>query len=91
MLALRKSHYPSPWGLPSEGTSADVHNLQHSDVQAFVTRFIQPQDMVISVAGRLDWLEFTKQIDGLFGDWQGQSPEPVTNGDRGKKTCARSL
>lgn len=87
MLALRKSHYPSPWGLPSEGTSADVHNLQHSDVQAFVTRFIQPQDMVISVAGRLDWLEFTKQIDGLFGDWQGQSHEPVTNGDRGNKTC----
>ena len=87
MLALRKSHYPSPWGLPSEGTSADVHNLQHSDVQAFVTRFIQPQDMVISVAGRLDWPEFTKQIDVLFGDWQGQSPEPVTNGDRGKKTC----
>ena len=87
MLALRKSHYPSPWGLPSEGTSADVHNLRHSDVQAFVTRFIQPQDMVISVAGRLDWLEFTKQIDGLFGDWQGQSPEPVTNGDRGNKTC----
>ena len=87
MLALRKAHYPSPWGLPSEGTTADVNNLQHSDVQDFVTRFIQPQDMIISVAGRLDWLEFTNQMDSLFGDWQGQSREPVTNGDRGKKIC----
>jgi predicted Zn-dependent peptidase len=87
MLALRKAHYPSPWGLPSEGTTVDVNNLQHSDVQEFVNRFIQPQDMIISVAGRLDWLEFTNQMDSLFGDWQGQSREPVINGERGKKTC----
>ncbi|MBT6918344.1 MAG: insulinase family protein [Planctomycetaceae bacterium] len=87
MLALRKAHYPSPWGLPSEGTTVDVNNLQHSDVQEFVNRFIQPQDMIISVAGRLDWLEFTNQMDSLFGDWQGQSREPVINGERGKKIC----
>ena len=87
MLALRKAHYPSPWGLPSEGTTVDVNNLQHSDVQEFVNRFIQPQDMIISVAGRLNWLEFTNQMDSLFGDWQGQSREPVINGERGKKIC----
>ena len=87
MLALREAHYPSPWGLPSEGTTVDVNNLQHSDVQEFVNRFIQPQDMIISVAGRLDWLEFTNQMDSLFGDWQGQSREPVINGERGKKIC----
>ncbi len=87
MLALREAHYPFPWGLPSEGTTADVSNLQHSDVQEFVTRFIQPQDMIISVAGRLDWPEFTNQMNSLFGDWQGQSREPVTNGERGKKIC----
>ena len=87
MLALREAHYPSPWGLPSEGTTVDVNNLQHSDVQEFVNRFIQPQDMIISVAGRLNWLEFTNQMDSLFGDWQGQSREPVINGERGKKIC----
>jgi predicted Zn-dependent peptidase len=87
MLALRKAHYPSPWGLPSEGTSADVTELSHTDVKNFVTTFIQPQDMIISVAGRLDWPEFVKQIEALFSDWQGQPPNPISVGDRGEKTC----
>jgi predicted Zn-dependent peptidase len=87
MLALRKAHYPSPWGLPSEGTSADVAELSHTDVKNFVTTFIQPQDMIISVAGRLDWPEFVKQIEALFSDWQGQPPNPISVGDRGDKIC----
>jgi predicted Zn-dependent peptidase len=87
MLALRKAHYPSPWGLPSEGTSADVAELSHTDVKNFVTTFIQPQDMIISVAGRLDWPEFVKQIEALFSDWQGHPPNPISVGDRGDKIC----
>ncbi len=87
MLALRRAHYPSPWGLPSEGTSADVTELSHADVKNFVDTFIQPQDMIISVAGRLDWPEFVKQIKALFSDWQGQPPNPISVGERGEKTC----
>ena len=87
MLALRRAHYPSPWGLPSEGTSADVTELSHTDVKKFVNTFIQPQDMIISVAGRLDWTEFVKQIKALFNDWQGQPPNPITVGKRGEKIC----
>ncbi|MGI9458936.1 MAG: M16 family metallopeptidase, partial [Pirellulales bacterium] len=87
MLALRKAHYPSPWGLPSEGTSADVTKLSHTDVKNFVDTFIQPQDMIVSVAGRLDWPEFVKQIEALFSDWQGQPTEPISAGKRGEKIC----
>ena len=87
MLALRKAHYPSPWGFPSEGTSADVSELVHSDVKHFVSTFVQPQDMIISVAGQLDWPEFVQQIEDLFGDWQGQPPPPISLGGRGEKIC----
>ena len=87
MLALRKAHYPSPWGFPSEGTSADVSELVHSDVKHFVSTFVQPQDMIISVAGQLDWPEFVQQIKDLFGDWQGQPPPPISLGGRGEKIC----
>ena len=87
MLALRKAHYPSPWGFPSEGTSADVSELVHSDVKHFVATFVQPQDMIISVAGQLDWPEFVQQIEDLFGDWQGQPPPPISLGGRGEKIC----
>ena len=79
-------HYPSPWGL-SEGTSADVSELVHSDVKHFVSTFVQPQDMIISVAGQLDWPEFVQQIEDLFGDWQGQPPPPISLGGRGEKIC----
>ena len=87
MLALRKAHYPSPWGFPSEGTSADVSELVHSDVKHFVSTFVQPQDMIISVAGQLDWPEFVQQIEDLFGDWQGQPPPQISLGGRGEKIC----
>ena len=87
MLALLKAHYPSPWGFPSEGTSADVSELVHSDVKHFVSTFVQPQDMIISVAGQLDWPEFVQQIKDLFGDWQGQPPPPISLGGRGEKIC----
>ena len=87
MLALRKAHYPSPWGFPSEGTSADVSELVHSDVKHFVSTFVQPQDMIISVAGQLDWPKFVQQIEDLFGDWQGQPPPPISLGGRGEKIC----
>ena len=87
MLALRKAHYPSPWGFPSEGTSADVSELVHSDVKHFVSTFVQPRDMIISVAGQLDWPEFVQQIEDLFGDWQGQPPPPISLGGRGEKIC----
>lgn len=87
MLALRKAHYPSPWGFPSEGTSADVSQLVHSDVKHFVSTFVQPRDMIISVAGQLDWPEFVQQIEDLFGDWQGQPPPPISLGERGEKIC----
>ena len=87
MLAFEKPHYPSPWGFPSEGTSADVSELVHSDVKHFVSTFVQPQDMIISVAGQLDWPEFVQQIKDLFGDWQGQPPPPISLGGRGEKIC----
>ena len=87
MLALRKAHYPSPWGFPIEGTSADVSELVHSDVKHVVSTFVQPQDMIISVAGQLDWPEFVQQIKDLFGDWQGQPPPPISLGGRGEKIC----
>ena len=87
MLALRKAHYPSPWGFPSEGTSADVSELVHSDVKHFVSTSVQPRDMIISVAGQLDWPEFVQQIKDLFGDWQGQPPPPISLGGRGEKIC----
>lgn len=85
LLALRQAHSPSPWGLPSEGISADVEQLTPADAEAFVAEFVQPHGLIISAAGRLDWPDFVAQIEQLFGDWQGHSLPPVTSGPRGPR------
>jgi len=87
MLALRQAHYPSPWGLPSEGRSADVEALTLADVRRFAGSFIQPDGMIIAVAGRIDWPDFVARMEQLFGDWQAAPVPPVTNGDRGSRRC----
>ncbi len=85
MLALRQAHLPSPWGMPSEGLSADVAALTAADGRGFVDRFIQPEGMIVSVAGRIDWPAFVEQMQQLFGDWRGHTLPAVTTGPRGPR------
>ncbi len=83
MLALRRMHSPSPWGLPSEGLTPDVEQLTVADVRAFVARHVHPADMIIAAAGRIDWDDLVKRIDSAFGGWTGPAAAPVTTGPRG--------
>jgi predicted Zn-dependent peptidase len=83
MAALRRIHYPSPWGMPTEGLSADVHQMTCADVRSFLGRHLQPRGMIIAVAGRIDWADFLAQIERLLGDWQGTAPPAVPAGPRG--------
>jgi len=87
MLALRQAHYPSPWGLPSEGRSADVAALTPTDVREFNNTFIQPAGMIIAVAGRIDWPNFVARMEKLFGDWKAAPASAVSSGDRGPRRC----
>lgn len=87
MLALRQAHYPTPWGLPSEGRSADVAALKLADVRRFVETFFQPAGMIIAVAGRIDWPDFVSRMEQLFGDWPGSPPPTIASGDRGPRQC----
>ncbi|MCX7401933.1 MAG: pitrilysin family protein [Planctomycetia bacterium] len=84
MLALRKIHYPSPWGMPSEGLTAEVAGLGIEDVRAFVKNHVRPQNTIIAIAGRIDWDDFVANIQRLFGDWDATGQDTVTTGLRGE-------
>jgi predicted Zn-dependent peptidase len=85
MLALRQIHYPSPWGMPSEGLSADVERLALGDVRRFVRKFVQPAGMIIAIAGRIDWESFVRLAERLLGDWEAvEAPSPLA-GSRGPR------
>ena len=85
ILALRQIHYPAPWGMPSEGLSAEVGQLTAEDVRSFVAAHVRPQGTIIAIAGRIDWADFVPRIEQLFGDWDAGAAGAVSPGQRGPR------
>ena len=85
MSALRQLHYPAPWGTPSEGISADVERIDIDAVRSFVADHVRPAGTIIAIAGRIDWDDFVKRAEQLFGDWNTGGVTPVPAGNRGPR------
>jgi predicted Zn-dependent peptidase len=85
MTALRQMHFPAPWGMPSEGVTADVERLDIAAVREFIAIHVRPAGMIIAVAGRIDWEDFVRRIEALFGDWEPGAAVPVVPGPRGPR------
>ncbi len=83
LLALRQLHYPSPWGMPAEGISADVERLSAADVGMFLGTNLRPEGTIVAIAGRIDWDDFVARIDRLLGDWPPGVAGAVATGSRG--------
>jgi len=83
MAELRKIHCPAPWGMPTEGLSADVEAAGIDDVRRFVAARMQPRGMIVAVAGRIDWQDFVRRVEALLGDWQPGTSADVPLGPRG--------
>ncbi len=68
--ALRQSMYGEhPYALPSLGTDESVANLSQELLRAYHQRHFRPDNLVISIAGRIDLDGAIAQIEAVFGDW----------------------
>jgi predicted Zn-dependent peptidase len=85
MTALREMHFPAPWGMPSEGVSADVERLDIAAIRDFVAAHVRPAGMIVAIAGRIDWDDFVRRAAALFGDWEPGTAAPVATGPRGPR------
>ncbi|MFM8379021.1 MAG: M16 family metallopeptidase, partial [Planctomycetia bacterium] len=85
MSALRQLHYPSPWGMPSEGVSAEVEALDLDAIRGFVAAHVRPAGTIIAIAGRIDWSDFVRRAEALFGDWEAGPTPAVHTGPRGPR------
>jgi predicted Zn-dependent peptidase len=83
LSALRRIHMPAPWGMPTEGISADVEAATPADVEAFVASRMRPAGMIVTIAGRIDWDDAVAQITRFLGDWRGEPGGAVATGPRG--------
>ena len=85
ILALRQIHYPAPWGMPSEGLTADVERIAIGEIRDFVSANVRPCGTIIAIAGRIDWDDFVPRMERLFGDWSTGAATPIPTGPRGPR------
>lgn len=68
---LRRTMYQNhPYALSVLGTEETVSNLSRSDLEHFHQTYFRPDNIVISVAGRITPEAAVAQIERVFGDWQ---------------------
>jgi len=83
MVELRKRHYPDPLGRDHRGTEEGVRAVTIDDVRKFYQRHVQPDGMILSIAGDVEWQALKEQTGRLFGDWKASAlPEPKPRNER---------
>ncbi len=81
MLQLRRRQYGDPRGRWSQGSMESVANLTLQDIRDFFGRYYQPDGLILSVAGKIDWDEVVTSVESLFGDWVPNPPQPLLDRD----------
>ena len=69
MIELRRRHYPSPWGHPSQGDKQSLEAVTLEDVRRHFHRYYTPNGTILGVAGRVDWERLKDLVGELLGDW----------------------
>lgn len=77
---LRQQMYPQhPYGVSVLGTEATVSNLTRNQLQQYHQTYFRPDNLVISLSGRIDPIQGQDLIDGVFGDWKkADQPLPIS-------------
>lgn len=85
---LRQQMYPQhPYGISVLGTEASVFNLTRQDLQQFHQTYFRPDNLIISLSGRITKEQGVNLISEVFSDWQNpdqpcphsQLASPISN------------
>jgi zinc protease len=78
---LRQAMYQEhPYALSGLGTEASVAQLTREDLQHYHQTYFRPDNVVISLVGRINPTEAITLVEEVFGDWQVPQtsvPEPL--------------
>ncbi|MEZ6071679.1 MAG: pitrilysin family protein [Pirellulales bacterium] len=78
MVELKRSHFPSPWGNPSQGEMASAMSIDIAQIRAQVARCYRPNGTILGVAGKFDWDELRDHVSRLFAAWESvEVPRPA--------------
>ena len=78
---LRQQMYPQhPYGVSVLGTEDSVASLGREDLQHYHQTYFRPDNLVISLSGRITKQQGINLISSVFGDWKNpQQPLPAFN------------
>jgi zinc protease len=67
---LRRAMYGDhPYALPGNGTAETVTHLTRADLVAFHSTYFRPDNLIISLVGRINPEAAIAQIQAVLGDW----------------------
>ena len=70
MVELHKRYYPDPLGRDQRGTVEGVEAVTIEDVRRHHATLFHPRDVILAVAGDIDWTALKGEVERLFGDWK---------------------
>jgi zinc protease len=75
---LREVMYGNhPYAMSELGTEESLLNLTRDDLVQFHQQLFRPDQMVISIAGRISVDRAVALVEQVFGDWQVTTPAPT--------------
>lgn len=77
MVELSKRHYAEPLNRDRRGTPEGVQSLTIDVLKKQHARLFHSTDVVLSVAGDIEWTSLRKRVEELFGDWQPNQRAPL--------------
>jgi predicted Zn-dependent peptidase len=77
MVELRRRHWPEPLGRDRRGTPEGIQAIGIKAVRNQYKERFGPRDMILSVAGNIEWEPLRDQVARLFGDWTGGGHLPL--------------
>lgn len=77
-VQLRQLMYPNhPYGLPNLGTETTVSALGREDLLDYHQTYFRPDNLIVSIAGRITPEQAIAQVESTFGDWQAPETKLV--------------
>ena len=78
---LRQQMYPQhPYGVSVLGTENSVASIRREDLRHYHQTYFRPDNLVISLSGRITKQQGINLISSVFGDWKNpQQPLPGSN------------
>lgn len=77
LLELRRRCYDAPFGLPTDGTLADLENIQHATIRSHFESGFRPNDAILTIAGNVDENGIIDAVESVFGDWKSRDVQPI--------------